>query len=335
MKKLLAIIVLALVVAGCGGADDPVGDAESPFADLESVRAIEQLDDQGRPYLSPWDVDPAVADLQQRAVDAGLDVQVTGVYDDDTLAVVMAFQYSQGLVPDGVVGPNTWDALADPQELPDDVDALTLVEIATVAIDSPSDAREMLSDLGLPPPLSAPGSGPEAEAPSGDDSTSSDDSAQAEDDSAQAEDDSAQAEDDSAQAEDDSARAGDNSAPATTAVVYLGEQQMELLDVDGAVIHRFPISSGRDGLTPIGSFKVQSKSDLAYSATDYPNITMRWMTRFNGGIGFHGIPVQNGAQLDTPLGVAPVSAGCVRMDDAAAKVVYDLLAVNADVIVQA
>ncbi len=287
MNRFLALIALAVLIAGCGGSDDQ-------FADLEPVRAIEQLDEQGRPYLSPWDVDPAVADLQQRAVDAGLPVEVTGVYDDETLAVVLAFQYSQDLVPDGVIGPNTWDALEDPQDLPENVDALTLVEIAEVAIESPSDARQMLNDLGLPPPVSPEAVSPGTGEPS-----------------------------------------GDTSSPAATAVVYLGSQQMELLDAAGNVTHRFPISSGRDGLTPVGNFKVQSKSELAYSATNYPNITMNWMTRFNGGIGFHGIPVENGEQLDTPLGEAPVSAGCVRMDDADAKVVYDLLPLGADVLVRA
>ncbi|MDJ0663313.1 MAG: L,D-transpeptidase family protein [Acidimicrobiia bacterium] len=287
MKQFLVFVLLALFAAGCGGSDDP-------FADLDPVRAIEQLDEQGRPYLSPWDVDPAVADLQQRAVDAGLPVEVTGVYDDETLAVVLAFQYSQDLVPDGIIGPNTWDALDNPQELPENIEALTLVEIAEVAIESPSDAQQMLTDLGLPPPVSPSGTSAGSAPPS-----------------------------------------GDTSSPAVTAVVYLGEQQMELIDAGGNVTHRFPVSSGRDGLTPIGNFKVQSKSELAYSATDYPNITMKWMTRFNGGIGFHGIPVENGEQLDTPLGQAPVSAGCIRMDDADAKVVYDLLPVGANVIVQA
>lgn len=285
MNRFLILIALALLAAGCGGSDDQ-------FADLEPVRAIEQLDEHGRPYLSPWDVDPAVADLQERAADAGLPVEVTGVYDDDTLAVVLAFQYSQGLVPDGVIGPNTWDALDDPQELPEEIEALTLLEIAEVAIESPSDARQLLDDLGLPPPVAPPSTASGSETPSGDISSS-----------------------------------------AVTAVVYLGAQQMELLDADGNVMHRFEISSGRDGLTPVGTFQVQSKSELAYSATNYPNITMKWMTRFNGGIGFHGIPVENGEQLDTPLGKAPVSAGCVRMDDADAKILYDLLPVGAPVIV--
>jgi len=301
-RAIVALIGVMIVVAACGGNNT----ADSEFGDLEPFRAITELDAQGRPYLSPWDVDPAVADLQRKAVDAGIPVEVTGVYDDDTLAIVLAFQYSQGLVPDGVVGPLTWDALDNPQNLPENVDALTLVEIANVALDSPSDARQMLSDLGLPPPVTPP----TPVAPSG--GAGSD---------------------------------GDGDPPSTppagsdgrvaVAVVHLSSQQMELLDDAGGVVYRFPISSGRDGLTPVGSFKVQSKSELAYSATDYPNITMQWMTRFNGGIGFHGIPVKNGEQLDTPLGQQPVSAGCIRMDDADAKIVFDMLPVGADVIVQA
>lgn len=297
------VLSVAATTAGCGGSDDV-------FGDLEPVRAIGELDSQGRPYLSPWDVDPAVADLQQQAVDAGLPVEVSGVYDDETLAIILAFQYSQGLVPDGVVGPNTWDALADPQELPEDVDALTLVEIATVSINSPSDALQILDDLGLPPPVAAGNSAPDLGLESGVDA-------------------------DSEPGNDD----GNEGRPATppssgatiSAVIHLSNQQMELLDADGTVLHQFPISSGRDGLTPVGSFAVQSKAEMATSSSDYPNITMPWMTRFNGGIGFHGIPVKDGNQLDTPLGVAPVSAGCIRMADADAKIVYDTLPVGARV----
>lgn len=56
-----------------------------------------------------------------------------------------------------------------------------------------------------------------------------------------------------------------------SAVVHLSTQQMELVDANGAVLHEFPISSGRDGLTPVGNFNVQPKSDLAYSSSDYPD----------------------------------------------------------------
>jgi peptidoglycan hydrolase-like protein with peptidoglycan-binding domain len=295
MNKTLfaALVALALLVGACGGSG-------GPYADLDPVRAIDQVDDQGRPYLSPWDVDPAVADLQQLAVDAGLPVEVTGVYDDDTLAIVLAFQYSQNLVPDGVVGPNTWDAIEDPQQLPEGVEALTLVEIAQVAVNSPSDAFQMLSDLGLPPPVQPPTTDVPAAGDGG-----------------------------------NSTPAPPASGQAAAAIVHLSTQQMDLLDAAGNVLYSFPISSGREGLTPVGSFKVQSKSELAYSATGYPDITMQWMSRFNGGIGFHGIPVKNGSQLDTPLGKAPVSAGCVRLSDADAKVVYDVLPVGAGVFVEA
>jgi len=43
------------------------------------------------------------------------------------------------------------------------------------------------------------------------------------------------------------------------------------------------------------------------------------MTRFNRGIGFHGIPRRGARALATPLGVRPVSHGCVRMSDADAE----------------
>jgi lipoprotein-anchoring transpeptidase ErfK/SrfK len=47
------------------------------------------------------------------------------------------------------------------------------------------------------------------------------------------------------------------------------------------------------------------------------------MTRFNGGIGFHGIPRQGSTALKTPLGVKPVSHGCIRMADADAQWIYE------------
>ena len=111
------------------------------------------------------------------------------------------------------------------------------------------------------------------------------------------------------------------------AVVKLGEQHVYLYDGSGRQIARMPCSSGRDGLTPVGTFAVQSKSSSTVSNSD-PTISMKWMTRFNGSIGFHGIPVKGGQQLDTPLGQAPVSAGCVRMADADAKSIYDSLPIG-------
>lgn len=124
-----------------------------------------------------------------------------------------------------------------------------------------------------------------------------------------------------------------NPAPdVTRAVIELATQRATLFAGDRAVA-TFLVSSGRNGLTPVGTFRVQSKSSVAWAGSD-PSISMKWMTRFNGGIGFHGIPVKAGVPLDTPLGERPVSAGCIRMADADAKRVFDLLPIGATVIVR-
>lgn len=116
------------------------------------------------------------------------------------------------------------------------------------------------------------------------------------------------------------------------AEVILAEQRVRLYDGD-RLVSEYPVSSGRNGLTPRGTFKVQSKSPKTVSNSDN-SISMKWMTRFNGGIGFHGIPVKAGTPLPTPLGVEPVSAGCIRMADDAAKSVFDRLPIGATVVVR-
>jgi Glucose / Sorbosone dehydrogenase/Putative peptidoglycan binding domain len=42
----------------------------------------------------------------------GLDVDATGVYDQTTVDAVTTFQSDHGLDPDGIAGPDTWEALA-------------------------------------------------------------------------------------------------------------------------------------------------------------------------------------------------------------------------------
>ena len=93
---------------------------------------------------------------------------------------------------------------------------------------------------------------------------------------------------------------------------------------NGQLIRSIPISSGSGGRTPLGHFKVSSKSAWT-TATTNSNVSMRWMTRFKGGIGFHGIPRKGSTALKTPLGVRPVSHGCIRMADADAKWIYDVV----------
>lgn len=117
------------------------------------------------------------------------------------------------------------------------------------------------------------------------------------------------------------------------AVVRLGAQQVDLYGADGTLAFTFPVSSGRGGLTPPGTFAVQRKSASTVSTVDH-EVAMRWMTNFHGGIGFHGIPTKHGRALHTPLGQQPVSAGCVRMSDEAAQILFDHLPVGATVRVE-
>jgi len=118
------------------------------------------------------------------------------------------------------------------------------------------------------------------------------------------------------------------------AVVSLSAQTATFYDAAGNVVLTAPISSGKNGLTPVGTFHVQSKSARAFSGSN--GVYMDSMTRFNGGIGFHSIPKQaSGTDIATPLGQAPVSHGCIRMADAQAKQVFEHLPVGALVEVQA
>ena len=123
-----------------------------------------------------------------------------------------------------------------------------------------------------------------------------------------------------------------NKSKVDRAVVTLADQRVRLYDGD-RVVSVYPVSSGRNGLTPQGTFRVQSKSPRTVSNSD-SSISMRWMTRFNGGIGFHGIPVKGGTPLATPLGERPVSAGCIRMADNDAKSLFDRLPIGATVVVR-
>ncbi|MCE2855954.1 MAG: L,D-transpeptidase [Ilumatobacteraceae bacterium] len=116
----------------------------------------------------------------------------------------------------------------------------------------------------------------------------------------------------------------------STIVVDLSDQTTVVYDKNGAVLKRFDVSTGLESSTPLGSFKVFSKSSRTFY-TPRPEEKMRWMTRFTkgrrgGNIGFHGIPYkvtkQGEVAFPTPLGVAPSSHGCVRMLETEAKWIY-------------
>ena len=58
----------------------------------------------------------AVAELQQALVDVGYEIEVDGIFGDDTDAAVRDFQTNNELDVDGIAGPETWAALVGEDE---------------------------------------------------------------------------------------------------------------------------------------------------------------------------------------------------------------------------
>lgn len=121
--------------------------------------------------------------------------------------------------------------------------------------------------------------------------------------------------------------------------VVLDEQRVYVYSRTRRLIATMPVSTGTDDTTPVGTFRVFSKSRDAYYAPN-PRERMRWMTRFTvgrqgGNIGFHGIPYRvtkaGEVPFETPLGRAPSSHGCVRMSVADARWIFENLAMGATV----
>jgi lipoprotein-anchoring transpeptidase ErfK/SrfK len=113
--------------------------------------------------------------------------------------------------------------------------------------------------------------------------------------------------------------------------IVLSEQRAYFYTTSRRLIATLPVSTGADDQTPVGTFKVFSKSAQTFYTAN-PVERMKFMTRFTkgrqgGNIGFHGIPykvTKNGdVPFYTPLGIAPVSHGCIRMRVTDAKWVFD------------
>lgn len=121
--------------------------------------------------------------------------------------------------------------------------------------------------------------------------------------------------------------------------VILDEQRVYIFNPRRRLIATLPVSTGTDDQTPVGTFKVYSKSAQTFFAPD-PSERMRWMTRFTkgregGAIGFHGIPyrvTKNGEiPIFTPLGQYPVSHGCIRVRVSDAKWIFDNMKIGTTV----
>jgi hypothetical protein len=63
------------------------------------------------PVLKLGSTSDTVVWAQEHLITAGYPVKVDGSYSPSLIATVKAFQLAKGLIPDGVIGPNTWQAL--------------------------------------------------------------------------------------------------------------------------------------------------------------------------------------------------------------------------------
>jgi peptidoglycan hydrolase-like protein with peptidoglycan-binding domain len=63
------------------------------------------------PMLRQGDSGAAVTKLQQLLNAKGINIAVDGIFGNATRAAVVQFQQQSGLVADGIVGPQTWQAL--------------------------------------------------------------------------------------------------------------------------------------------------------------------------------------------------------------------------------
>lgn len=121
--------------------------------------------------------------------------------------------------------------------------------------------------------------------------------------------------------------------------VVLDEQRAYFYNSNRRLIATLPVSTGVDDQTPVGVFKVFSKSAETFYSPN-PRERMRFMTRFTvgrqgGNIGFHGIPYRvtksGETPFYTPLGLAPSSHGCIRMRVSDAKWVFQNMEIGTTV----
>jgi lipoprotein-anchoring transpeptidase ErfK/SrfK len=119
-----------------------------------------------------------------------------------------------------------------------------------------------------------------------------------------------------------------------SAIVDLSDFELTV-HCHGYYVYRFPIGIGRDGATPLGTFQVRDKvvnppydgPEGSFAADDPANpIGERWIS-LGDGYGIHGT-------TDPDSIGKSESRGCVRMHDKDVEIVYDLLTIGAEVVIQ-
>jgi lipoprotein-anchoring transpeptidase ErfK/SrfK len=118
------------------------------------------------------------------------------------------------------------------------------------------------------------------------------------------------------------------------AIVDLSDYELTL-HCHGYYVYRFPVGLGKDGATPTGTFHVQDKvvnppyngPEGAIAADDPANpIGERWIS-LGDGYGIHGT-------IEPDSIGRSESRGCVRMHNKDVEIVYDLITVGSEVVIQ-
>ncbi len=127
-----------------------------------------------------------------------------------------------------------------------------------------------------------------------------------------------------------------NSGSGRRVVYSNSEQRVWWVDATDRVVESYAVS-GRRGVPNPGTYRVFSKSPLAWAGHD--GITMEHMVRFAHGqnlaIGFHAIPrFPDGSPLQTEDELGGYrSAGCVRQADHNAEALYNWAEIGTTVVV--
>lgn len=128
----------------------------------------------------------------------------------------------------------------------------------------------------------------------------------------------------------------DGSGKGRRVVFSEGEQRVWLVQKGGTLLRTYLVSgSVYDNLDP-GTYSVYSRSEQAWGIDD--SGTMKYFVRFtqgdNAAIGFHDIPIDDGARVQTldDLGT-PLSHGCIRQKRVDAKALWAFAPIGTKVVV--
>jgi peptidoglycan hydrolase-like protein with peptidoglycan-binding domain len=121
-----------------------VEDAGAPSSTAPPATSSAAMGEGGQTWLRPGDSGPAVANVRRilnTVGTAGTPLPEGDRYDQEMIAVLQRFQTDQGLDPDSIIGPLTWEAL--------DRHSATTAEVVDVGTDHISSAdRPTDSELG-------------------------------------------------------------------------------------------------------------------------------------------------------------------------------------------